>query len=141
MVLGLIGGTFASAAPVVELYRQAGAAAGHPADSLWLGLTSHFFIGPTSQGSRGAFYPHYREYLRPKTPGGRGWAVSPDDSAQVASPAGALMIGSPQKSLTRSRPNAPSSALTASWARPTWAGCRPAWSASPSSCSPPRSPR
>ena len=28
MVLGLIGGTFASAAPVVELYRQAGVAAG-----------------------------------------------------------------------------------------------------------------
>lgn len=97
MVLGLIGGTFASAAPVVALYRQAGAAAGHPADSLRLGLTSHFFIGPTSQGSREAFYPYYREYLRPKTPGGRGWAVSPDDFAQIASPAGALMIGSPQE--------------------------------------------
>jgi len=97
MVLGLIGGTFASAAPVVELYRQAGAAAGHPADSLRLGLTSHFFTGPTSQGSREVFYPYYREYLRPKTPGGRGWAVSPDDFKQIASPAGALMIGSPQE--------------------------------------------
>ncbi len=62
---------FAVSSPVVELYRQAGAAAGHPADSLRLGLTSHFFIGPTSQGSREAFYPYYREYLRPKTPGGR----------------------------------------------------------------------
>ena len=97
MVLGLIGGTFASAAPVVELYRQAGAAAGHPADSMRLGLTSHFFAGPTSQGSREAFYPYYREYLRPKTPGGRGWAVSPDDFKQIASPAGVLMIGSPQE--------------------------------------------
>jgi hypothetical protein len=57
----------------------------------------HFFAGPTSQGSREAFYPYYLEYLRPKTPGGRGWAVSPGDFAQIARLAGALMIGSPQE--------------------------------------------
>ena len=31
------------------------------------------------------------------TPSDRGWAVSPDDFAQLASPAGALMIGSPRE--------------------------------------------
>jgi len=97
MVAGLIGGTFASARRTADIYRQAGEAAGHPAERLRLGLTSHFFVGKTSQGSREVFYPYYREYLRPKTPGGRGWVVSPEDFAQVASPAGALMIGSPQE--------------------------------------------
>jgi alkanesulfonate monooxygenase SsuD/methylene tetrahydromethanopterin reductase-like flavin-dependent oxidoreductase (luciferase family) len=97
MVLGLIGGTFAHAGPAVDLYRGAWEAAGHPPGRQRLGLTSHFFVGPTSQGSRAAFYPYYREYLRPKAPGGRGWVVSPDDFRQIAGPAGALMIGSPQE--------------------------------------------
>jgi alkanesulfonate monooxygenase SsuD/methylene tetrahydromethanopterin reductase-like flavin-dependent oxidoreductase (luciferase family) len=97
MVLGLIGGAFARAMPTVDLYRRAGEAAGYGSAQLRLGLTSHFFVGPTSQGSRDVFYPHYREYLRPKTPGGRGWLVGPEDFQQVAGPAGALMIGSPQE--------------------------------------------
>ena len=61
MVLGLIGGAFARAMPAVDLYRRAGETAGYTAARLRLGLTSHFFVRPTSQGSRDVFYPHYRE--------------------------------------------------------------------------------
>jgi alkanesulfonate monooxygenase SsuD/methylene tetrahydromethanopterin reductase-like flavin-dependent oxidoreductase (luciferase family) len=72
MVLGLIGGDIRQARPLVEIFRQAGLAAGHPVETLRLGLTSHFFAADTSQAARDTLYPYYREYLRPKTPGGRG---------------------------------------------------------------------
>jgi alkanesulfonate monooxygenase SsuD/methylene tetrahydromethanopterin reductase-like flavin-dependent oxidoreductase (luciferase family) len=97
MVLGLIGGDIRQARPLAEIFRHAGLAAGHPAEALRLGLTSHFFAADTSQAARDTLYPYYREYLRPKTPGGRGWLVSPDQFAAVAGPAGALMAGSPQE--------------------------------------------
>ncbi|MDH6622653.1 alkanesulfonate monooxygenase SsuD/methylene tetrahydromethanopterin reductase-like flavin-dependent oxidoreductase (luciferase family) [Streptomyces sp. LBL] len=97
MVLGLIGGDIRRARPLVEHYRTVGQAAGHPAEALKLGLTSHFYVGKTSQGAREELYPHYREYLRPKTPGGRGWLVGPDEYRTAAGPFGALMAGSPQE--------------------------------------------
>ncbi|MET8330801.1 LLM class flavin-dependent oxidoreductase [Streptomyces sp. NPDC005181] len=97
MVLGLIGGDLRSVRPLVEHYRAVGQAAGHVPDTLRLGLTSHFYVGKTSQDARRDLYPHYREYLRPKTPGGRGWLVAPDHFQAVSSPFGALMTGSPQE--------------------------------------------
>ncbi|MFD5517346.1 LLM class flavin-dependent oxidoreductase [Streptomyces sp. NPDC127066] len=97
MVLGLIGGDLRSVRPLIEHYRAVGEAAGHAPDTLRLGLTSHFYVGKTSQDARRDLYPHYREYLRPKTPGGRGWLVGPDQFQAVASPFGALMTGSPQE--------------------------------------------
>jgi alkanesulfonate monooxygenase SsuD/methylene tetrahydromethanopterin reductase-like flavin-dependent oxidoreductase (luciferase family) len=97
MVLGLIGGDIRRALPLVEHYRAAGEDAGHAPDILRLGLTSHFYVGKTSQGARDELYPYYREYLRPKTPGGRGWLVGPGEFEAAASPFGALMTGSPQE--------------------------------------------
>jgi alkanesulfonate monooxygenase SsuD/methylene tetrahydromethanopterin reductase-like flavin-dependent oxidoreductase (luciferase family) len=97
MVLGLIGGDIRRARQLVDRYRAVGLAAGHPAESLRLGVTSHFYVGKTSQDARKDLYPYYREYLRPKTPGGRGWLIGPEDFEAVASPYGALVAGSPQE--------------------------------------------
>ncbi|WP_406434308.1 LLM class flavin-dependent oxidoreductase [Streptomyces sp. NBC_01589] len=97
MVLGLIGGDIRRSRPLTEHYRAVGQAAGHTPDTLRLGVTSHFYVGKTSQGARTDLYPYYREYLRPKTPGGRGWLIDPDQFEAVASPLGALMTGSPQE--------------------------------------------
>ncbi|MER5757242.1 LLM class flavin-dependent oxidoreductase [Streptomyces sp. NPDC002088] len=97
MVLGLIGDDIRRSRPLTEHYRAVGQAAGHTPDTLRLGVTSHFYVGKTSQGARTDLYPYYREYLRPKTPGGRGWLIDPDQFEAVASPFGALMTGSPQE--------------------------------------------
>jgi alkanesulfonate monooxygenase SsuD/methylene tetrahydromethanopterin reductase-like flavin-dependent oxidoreductase (luciferase family) len=97
MVLALIGGDIRRAQPVVDHYRQTAFRAGHRPGDLRLGLSSHFFVGETSQGARDELYPYYRAYLRPKSPGGRGWLIGPDDYRQVAGPTGALMVGSPQE--------------------------------------------
>ncbi|MFE7795825.1 LLM class flavin-dependent oxidoreductase [Streptomyces sp. NPDC057460] len=97
MVLGLIGGDIRRSRPLTEHYRAVGQAAGRTPDRLRLGVTSHFYVGKTSQGARKDLYPYYREYLRPKTPGGRGWLIDSDQFEAVASPLGALMTGSPQE--------------------------------------------
>jgi alkanesulfonate monooxygenase SsuD/methylene tetrahydromethanopterin reductase-like flavin-dependent oxidoreductase (luciferase family) len=97
MVLGLIGGDLRSARPLIEHYRAVGHAAGHAPETLRLGLTSHFYVGKTSQAARQDLYPYYREYLRPKTPGGRGWLLGPDQFQVTAGPFGALMTGSPRQ--------------------------------------------
>ncbi|MDT0321938.1 LLM class flavin-dependent oxidoreductase [Streptomyces millisiae] len=97
MVLGLIGGDIRRARQLTEHYRALGQAVGYATDVLRLGVTSHFHVGKTSQSAREELYPYYREYLRPKTPGGRGWLVGPDEYRALSSPFGALMAGSPQE--------------------------------------------
>jgi hypothetical protein len=72
MVLGLIGGDIRRARGAVEHYRAVGAEAGHPVEQLRLGVSTHFYVGATSQGARDDLFPYYREYLRPKPPTGRG---------------------------------------------------------------------
>ncbi|MFD7608113.1 LLM class flavin-dependent oxidoreductase [Streptomyces mirabilis] len=97
MTLGLIGGDIRRARAAVERYRAVGAGAGHPADRLRLAVSTHFYVGATSQGARDDLFPYYREYLRPKSPTGRGWHVSHADFDAVSSPYGALVAGSPQE--------------------------------------------
>ncbi|MFB7755691.1 LLM class flavin-dependent oxidoreductase [Streptomyces sp. NPDC056121] len=97
MTLGLIGGDIRRARTLTEHYRTLGQAAGHAPEALRLAATSHFYVGATSQGARKDLYPYYREYLRPKTAGGRGWLVGPDQFEAVSGRFGALMTGSPQE--------------------------------------------
>jgi alkanesulfonate monooxygenase SsuD/methylene tetrahydromethanopterin reductase-like flavin-dependent oxidoreductase (luciferase family) len=75
MTLGYIGGTLANLHLLVDAYRAAGDRAGHPG-KLRLGLSTHLYAGADPAAAR-AVYPHFYEYLRPKTPGDRGFTVSP----------------------------------------------------------------
>ncbi|WP_345694501.1 LLM class flavin-dependent oxidoreductase [Nonomuraea thailandensis] len=61
---------------------------------LWLG-------GKASRDARADLFPFYREYLRPKTPGGRGWLVSAEQYQALSGPFGALMTGSPQEVIAK----------------------------------------
>lgn len=92
MVLGLIGGSIAGVRRTVDIYRAAGDRAGHP-EKMSVGISTHFYAGASDSAAREVF-PNYREYLRPKTPGGRGFVV--DERSFVAGTAAgqALMIGS-----------------------------------------------
>jgi alkanesulfonate monooxygenase SsuD/methylene tetrahydromethanopterin reductase-like flavin-dependent oxidoreductase (luciferase family) len=90
MVLGYIGGPLSHAKHAVDLYRAAGEKAGHP-EKLRVGISTHFFAGPED------VFPYYHEYLRPKTPGGRGFVV--DRAAFEAGTARgqAIMVGSSEQ--------------------------------------------
>lgn len=84
-------------APLAALYRQAGSEAGHERDALRIGVTSHFYVEPTSQGARDTFFPFYSRYIGNNMPGARGQLLPRDAFDAWAGPRGALFAGSPQE--------------------------------------------
>jgi probable LLM family oxidoreductase len=84
-------------APLADLYRQAAADAGAPTDSLRVGVTSHFYVEPTSQGARDTFYPYYSRYIGNNMPSARGQLLPRDAFDAWSGPRGALFAGSPQE--------------------------------------------
>ncbi len=83
--------------PLADLYRSTGADAGHGPDDLRVGVTSHFYLEPTSQGARDRFYPYYSRYIGNNMPGARGQLLPRDAFDAWAAPRGALFAGSPQE--------------------------------------------
>jgi probable LLM family oxidoreductase len=87
-------GTPARFAPLAELYRAT--AAEHGAEQgTRIGVTSHFYVEPTSQGARDTFYPFYSRYIGDNMPSARGQALPREAFEQWAGPRGALFAGSP----------------------------------------------
>ena len=86
---------------LAELYRHTGSVAGHDAGRLRIGITSHFFVGATSQGARKTFFPYYSRYIANNMPSARGRLMSRDTFDAWASPRGALFAGSPQEMIEK----------------------------------------
>jgi len=85
-------------APLVELYRRTGSKAGHPAAELKVSVASHLHVQKNSQDAMDTFYPHYAGYFRNHAPAQYGTReISRSDYEQLASPHGALFVGSPQQ--------------------------------------------
>jgi alkanesulfonate monooxygenase SsuD/methylene tetrahydromethanopterin reductase-like flavin-dependent oxidoreductase (luciferase family) len=85
-------------APLIESYRQSGVDAGHAAETLKVSIASHMYIAKNSQDAMTTFYPHYASYFRTHTPDRfPARIISPSDYEQLASPEGALFVGSPQQ--------------------------------------------
>jgi alkanesulfonate monooxygenase SsuD/methylene tetrahydromethanopterin reductase-like flavin-dependent oxidoreductase (luciferase family) len=82
---------------LAALYRQSGYEAGHPDDRLRVGVTSHFYVEPTSQGARDTFYPYYSRYIGQNMPRARNGSLTRNDFDAWSSPSGALFAGSPQE--------------------------------------------
>src|SRR6202047_864196 len=59
LMVAIIGGPPARFRPLVDLYREAGRRAGHPASQLKVGLHSVGFVGDTSDKAADDFYPGY----------------------------------------------------------------------------------
>jgi len=95
MILGHIGGTPAHLRQLADVYREAGARAGH-ADDLRLGIALHYFGTSESQDAM-SLYPYYRDFLRPKHPGGAGFVVERDAFALGLRPGRHLMIGTSEQ--------------------------------------------
>ncbi|GAB3837478.1 LLM class flavin-dependent oxidoreductase [Dactylosporangium cerinum] len=95
MILGYIGGPLSHAKQAVDLYRETGERAGHP-ERLRVGISTHFFAGATAKAARDV-YPYYHEYLRPKTPGGRGFLVNRAAFEAGTARGQAIMVGSAEE--------------------------------------------
>ena len=98
LALANIGLPPAQLAPHVELYRRTGTQAGHRAADLKVAVASHLHVQKNSQDAMRTFYPHYAGYFRNHTPDRyRAREISLSDYEQLASPEGALFVGSPQQ--------------------------------------------
>jgi probable LLM family oxidoreductase len=97
LALAIIGGTPERFVPLVDLYREAGARAGHDPATLKVGINSHAFVADDSRQAADEFYPSYADTMS-RIGRERGWP--PTTRAQfeaLRSPRGALAIGSPQE--------------------------------------------
>jgi probable LLM family oxidoreductase len=98
LALANIGLPPAQLAPHVELYRRTGTQAGHRAADLKVAVASHLHVQKNSQDAMRTFYPHYAGYFRNHTPDRyRAREISLSDYEKLASPEGALFVGSPQQ--------------------------------------------
>src|ERR1700675_4945133 len=93
LMVAIIGGEPRRFRPLIDLYREAGRRAGHPAEKLTVGLHSIGFLGDTTQQAADDFYPGYAHTFT-EIGKERGWP--PTTRAQfdaVRGPTGALLIG------------------------------------------------
>ncbi len=93
LMVAIIGGEPKRFRPLIDLYREAGRRAGHPAEKLIVGLHSIGFLGETTQQAADDFYPGYAHTFT-EIGKERGWA--PTTRAHfdaVRGPTGALLIG------------------------------------------------
>lgn len=98
MMLAIIGGTTPRFRPLVELYREAGRAAGHPAERLQVGVSSHFHVASSPDEALEGFYPYYANYFgQLARDRGPGWQVTRPGYSQLARLEGGLVVGSPQQ--------------------------------------------
>lgn len=98
LALAILGGDPNRFKPLVDLYRQAGAEAGHREEMMRVAVTGHTFIAKTSQQAKDEFYPYYSNYCTYVNKQlGTGTKISRADFELMASPETGLFVGSPQQ--------------------------------------------
>ena len=97
MALAIIGGQPARFRPVVDLYRQAAADAGHDPQALPVSINSHGFVADEAEEAADLAWPPYRETMG-RIGRERGWPP-PSRGAfdRERSLHGAMVLGSPQE--------------------------------------------
>lgn len=96
LVVGIIGGNVAAFGPLIELYREAGRTAGHPADRLSVAIHCLGFLAESYEEAGDLLYPAYAEGFA-RIGRERGWA--PTNRAQfeaARAEGGALLCGDPK---------------------------------------------
>jgi probable LLM family oxidoreductase len=97
LMVAIIGGEPRRFRPLIDLYREAGARAGHPSDRLKVGVHALGYVAATTQQAADDFFPGY---ARAFTDVGkeRGWPpVTRAGFDAQRGPQGALLIGSPDE--------------------------------------------
>ena len=97
LMVAIIGGETRRFRPLVDLYRETGARAGHSADRLQVGVHSPGYVAATTEEAADDFFPGYARVM---TDVGkeRGWrAMSRAAYDAMRGLLGALLIGSPDE--------------------------------------------
>jgi alkanesulfonate monooxygenase SsuD/methylene tetrahydromethanopterin reductase-like flavin-dependent oxidoreductase (luciferase family) len=97
MTIAIIGGMPARFASLADLYREAGARAGHSPADLKVGIASIGWVGGTEEAAKSRFYPGYAKMMT-QLGKERGWGpMTPDAFNAMVAPNGALVLGAPEQ--------------------------------------------
>ncbi|MGY1988468.1 LLM class flavin-dependent oxidoreductase [Blastococcus sp. SYSU DS0669] len=95
LMVAIIGGEPRQFAPLVDLYRRAGAHAGHPPEALQVGLHVFGFVAESTQAAADTIYPGWHEMFA-KISRERGFATPTRAQFDATSgPDGAFFMGDP----------------------------------------------
>ncbi|MDW0118307.1 LLM class flavin-dependent oxidoreductase [Sporosarcina thermotolerans] len=99
MALAILGGDPARFKPLVDLYHEAGIAAGHRLEDLKVGVTGHGYLADTTQQAKEEFYPYYSNYWSAvhSQRGMFSGRMSIAEFEQLTAPDTALFVGSPEQ--------------------------------------------
>jgi probable LLM family oxidoreductase len=93
LMVAIIGGETHRFRPLIDLYREAGARAGHAPDKLKVGIHSIGFLGDTTQKAADDFFPGYAHAFT-QIGKERGWPPTTRGQYDaLRGPTGALLIG------------------------------------------------
>ena len=135
MMLGIIGGAAAQFAPLMNLYRSAGAEAKQDLARLKTGVTSYLHLERTSQAAIEAFYPYHTHYFdQLGRSRGRAIQLSRREYERATSLEGAYFVGSPQQIIDKLMYQYELFGISASWHRSISAVCPTAKLPGQSSC-------
>jgi probable LLM family oxidoreductase len=96
LMIAIIGGEPHRFRPLVDLYKEAGRRAGHPAESLKVGIHALGYVAETDQQAADDFFPGYAEAFT-KIGKERGWPpVTRRHFDALLTETGALIVGSPE---------------------------------------------
>ncbi|HTE32110.1 MAG TPA: LLM class flavin-dependent oxidoreductase [Chryseolinea sp.] len=97
LMVAIIGGETRRFRPLVDLYREAGKKAGHPAEKLRVGLHSLGYIANSSAEALNGYYPGYAKTFT-EIGRERGWPpVTRGHFDAQTGPTGALLVGNPEE--------------------------------------------
>ncbi len=95
LMVAIIGGATAQFRPLIDLYRRAGAEAGHAPEKLTVGIHHIGFLADTTAGALDTFWPGYRDAFG-RIGRERGWpAPTRAQFDAQCGPEGALLVGDP----------------------------------------------
>jgi probable LLM family oxidoreductase len=103
LMVAIIGGEPHRFRPLVDLYRAAGAKAGHDPKTLKVGIHALGYVAPTDDQATDDFFPGYAKVFT-EVGRERGWpAVSRAHFNALVEPTGALIVGSPESAIKKIR--------------------------------------
>ncbi len=95
LMVAIIGGDTHRFRPLVDLYREAGEIAGHPPETLKVGLHSLGYVAETNEQAAEEFFPGYAKSFS-VIGKERGWApITRRQFDGMLGPLGSLLVGSP----------------------------------------------
>ncbi len=96
LMIAIIGGEPHRFKPLVDLYRQAGARAGHAPETLKVGIHALGYVAETNEKAAADFFPGYADTFS-QIGKERGWGpVTRAQFDALLEPSGALIVGAPE---------------------------------------------